>query len=81
VAGYIYQIKIHKVFSIYPADLVMLRAQQVNTISQLFDTRLSDRIDQTVSTNLMSASASSYAMAQQKMNSLHCKLSKMTPQE
>jgi hypothetical protein len=47
--------RIHKLFSFYPADIATLETQRIVTVSQLFKTHLSGRIDKTVSSELMSS--------------------------
>ncbi len=44
---------VHKLFPLYPADISMLQAHQINTVSQIFDAHLSGGIDKTVSPALM----------------------------
>jgi hypothetical protein len=58
--------RIHKLFSFYPADIATLKTQGIITVSQLFETHLSGRIENSVSTELMNA-ISQYPALQHKV--------------
>jgi hypothetical protein len=47
--------KISKLFSLYPADIATLEVQRIKTISQIFETHLSGRIDKSISPELMTS--------------------------
>ncbi len=44
--------RVHKLFPFYPADLATLETLGIYTVSQIFDTHLSGRIDKSASTDL-----------------------------
>jgi hypothetical protein len=46
--------RIHKLFPFYPADISTLETQRIVSVSQLFETNLSGRIDKIVSSEIMS---------------------------
>jgi hypothetical protein len=48
--------RIHKLFQFYPADLATLETLRIFTVSQIFDTHLSGRIDKSTSPDQSSAS-------------------------
>jgi hypothetical protein len=58
--------RIHKLFPFYPADIATLETQGIVTVSQLFETHLSGRIENSVSTELMN-NISQYPMLQHKI--------------
>jgi hypothetical protein len=58
--------RVHKLFPFYPADLATLETQGIYTVSQIFDTHLSGRIDKSASTELL-ASPASYPAMQHKI--------------
>jgi hypothetical protein len=58
--------RIHKLFPFYPADIATLETQGIITVSQLFETHLSGRIDKSVSPELMN-SLSQYPALQHKI--------------
>ncbi len=58
--------RIHKLFPFYPAGIATLETQGIITVSQLFETHLSGRIENSVSTDLMTA-ISQYPMLQHKV--------------
>jgi hypothetical protein len=47
--------RIYKLFPFYPVDITTLETQRIVTVSQLFETQLSGRIDKTVSSELISS--------------------------
>jgi hypothetical protein len=49
------QTRIHKLFPFYPADIVTLETQGIITVSQLFETHLSRRINKSISSELMNS--------------------------
>ncbi len=58
--------RIHKLFPFYPADLATLETLGIYTVSQIFDTHLSGRIDKSASTELL-ASLAPYPALQHKI--------------
>jgi hypothetical protein len=58
--------KISKLFPLYPADIAMLEVQRIMTISQIFETHLSGRIDKSISPELMT-SLTLYPVLQHKL--------------
>ncbi len=58
--------KIHKLFPFYPADLATLETLGIVTVSQIFDTHLSGRIDKSASPDLL-ASLAPYPSLQHKI--------------
>jgi hypothetical protein len=58
--------RIHKLFPFYPADLATLETLGITTVSQIFDTHLSGRIDKSASTELL-ASLAPYPALQHKI--------------
>jgi hypothetical protein len=58
--------KVHKLFPFYPADLATLETLRITTVSQVFDTHLSGRIDKTASPELL-VSLASYPTLQHKV--------------
>jgi hypothetical protein len=57
---------IHKLFPFYPADIATLETQGITTVSQLFETHLSGRIDKSFSSELI-ISHSQYLALQHKI--------------
>jgi hypothetical protein len=57
---------IHKLLPFYPADIATLETQGIITVSQLFETHLIGRIENSVSTELMN-SISQYPALQHKV--------------
>ncbi len=45
--------QIHKLFPFYPADIATLQTLQINTVSQSFETHLSEGIDKDISSDLL----------------------------
>jgi hypothetical protein len=58
--------RIHKLFPFYPADLATLETLRIFTVSQIFDTHLSGRIDKSTSPDLL-ASLAPYPALQHKL--------------
>jgi hypothetical protein len=61
--------RIHKLYPLYPADLATLEVHGITTVSQLFETHLSGRIDKTISNELLT-SLTRYPMLQHKLRLL-----------
>ncbi len=47
--------KISKLFPLYPANIATLEVQRITTVSQIFETHLSGRIDKSISPELMTS--------------------------
>jgi hypothetical protein len=58
--------RVHKLFPFYPADLATLETLRITTVSQIFDTHLSGRIDKATSPELL-ASLAPYPALQHKL--------------
>jgi hypothetical protein len=58
--------RVHKLFPFYPADLATLETLRITTVSQIFDTHLSGRIDKATSPELL-ASLALYLALQHKL--------------
>ncbi len=58
--------RVHKLFPFYPADLATLETLRIYTVSQIFDTHLSGRIDKSTSPELL-ASLAPYPALQHKL--------------
>jgi hypothetical protein len=58
--------RVHKLFPFYPADLATLETHRIITVSQIFDTHLSGRIDKSTSPELL-ASLAPYPALQHKL--------------
>ncbi len=58
-----------KLYPLYPAEAATLEVQRLTTVSQLFDTHLSGRIDKSISPEIM-AMLAPYPMLQHKLNVL-----------
>ncbi len=65
--------RVHKLFPFYPADHATLDTLRITTVSQIFDTHLSGRIDKAKSPELL-ASLAPYPALQHKLPSLHPRL-------
>jgi hypothetical protein len=58
-----------KLYPLYPAEAATLEVQRLTTVSQLFDTHLSGRIDKNISPEVM-AMLAPYPMLRHKLNAL-----------
>jgi hypothetical protein len=58
--------RVHKLFPFYPADLATLETLRITTVSQIFETHLSGRIDKSTSPELL-ASLAPYPALQHKL--------------
>jgi hypothetical protein len=58
-----------KLYPLYPAEVATLEVHRLTTVSQLFDTHLSGRIDKNISTEVM-AMLAPYPMLQHKLKAL-----------
>jgi hypothetical protein len=63
--------RMHKLFPFYPADLATLETLRIYTVSQIFDTHLSGRIDKSTSPELL-ASLTPYPALQHKLRVFTC---------
>jgi hypothetical protein len=61
--------KFSKLFPLYPAEAAMLEVKRLTTVSQIFDTHLSGRIDKSISPEVMNSLAL-YPMLQHKLKAL-----------
>jgi hypothetical protein len=61
--------KFSKLLPLYPAEAATLEAQRITTVSQIFDTHLSGRIDKAISPEVMDTLAP-YPMLRHKLKSL-----------
>jgi hypothetical protein len=61
--------KFSKLLPLYPAEAATLEVQRMTTVSQLFDTHLSGRIDKVISPEVLSSLAP-YPMLQHKLKAL-----------
>jgi hypothetical protein len=61
--------KFSKLLPLYPAEVATLEVQRIKTVSQIFDTHLSGRIDKSISPEVMNSLAP-YPMLQHKLKSL-----------
>jgi hypothetical protein len=61
--------KISKLFPLYPADIATLEVQRITTVSQIFETHLSGRLDKSISPELMTSLAP-YPKLQHKLKAL-----------
>ncbi len=61
--------KFSKLLPFYPAEAAMLEVQRITTVSQLFDTHLSGRIDKAISPEVLTSLAP-YPMLQHKLKAL-----------
>jgi hypothetical protein len=63
--------RVHKLFPFCPADLATLETHRIVTVSQIFETHLSWRIDKTTSPELL-ASLAPYPSLQHKLQIFTC---------
>ncbi len=61
--------KLSKLFPLYPAEVATLEVQRITTVSQIFETHLSGRIDKYISLELMNSLAP-YPILQHKLKAL-----------